>query len=178
MAESVNLPGAARTASGVSTLISQVVVSGALTDTPIVAYTVPASLPFQGSMYRFTAFGNTDNTAAANTFNFWLKNNAGTKVATQTFTTAASALTVQPWRIEFLLTYRLSGTGGTFVVASWGQAKSPTFAAAAFPILDQTTTTAQDTTVSHAWTLGMNWTAAVTGNILRADHAAIELVKI
>lgn len=178
MAESVNLPGAGRATVGVTSLISQVVVSGALTDTPILAYTVPGSTPVQGTQYRFTAYGNTDNTAAANTFNFWLKNGAGTKIATLTYTTTTSALTVQPWRVELLLTYRLSGTGGTVIVAANSMSKAATFATGAFQMLDQTATTAQNTTVPHAWTLGMNWTAATSGNILRADHAAIELVKI
>lgn len=165
----VRVPGA------LTILGTQVIVSGALTDTPILVTTIPANLAAANTMMRFTVFGNTDNTAAANTFNFWIKNQAGTKVATLTFTTTAGALTVQPWTVEFLLTYRSIGAAGTFVIAGEGFSKAATFATGAFQYLVQTATTAVDTTAAHNWTIGMNWTAAVAGNILRSDHGIITL---
>lgn len=165
----------ARTPGALSVLGTQVIVSGALTDTPIVTTTIGANVPGVNTMLSFRAYGNNDNVATAGAINFWVKNNAGTKVANLSVATPATAGTLKIWRCDFYLTYRAIGTLGTFIIGGDGFSQAPAFGTISFPHLDQTATTAIDTTVAHNWTIGMNWTAALAGNILRADHAEIFL---
>lgn len=177
-----------RQADGVAALAAQVITpAGAAGDASILTYTTPADVPNIGTVLRFVAQGNTDNGTTAGTLNVWIKNNAGTKIGTMSFTTTVTAKTLAPWRMEFLLTYRASGATGAVILAGSGIASGAyagttavTFANIlnGFPLLTQTATTAQATNVGHTWSIGMNWTAGVATNIGRCDHAVIEIAKL
>lgn len=168
-----------RQSDGVASLASQVIVTNSIADTSILAYTVPADVPAVGTVLRMKAYGNLDNSAVATSFNVWVKNNAGTKVATLTFATPAVAQTLRTWEAEFMVTWRTTGVG-TIVMAGNGSSNATVTItmAANFPRVVQTATTAYTTTVANTFTLGMNWTAAAATNIGRCDHAVMEFSKL
>lgn len=160
-----------------TTLTAQVVASATAADTNILTLSIPASQLRVGSQFSTDIYGNADNALNGGTINVWLKIGT-TKIATLSVVTATTAQTVKGWSARFIFTVRSIGATGTVIAAASGSFSSATAIAAELPMSIATVATTTDTTSAQTLTLGMNWTAAVSGNIVRCDHANIALVKL
>lgn len=177
MSETVNLPVATQLPGGLRSATGGANVTSIITLANIVQYSVPANTPVQGTIYRFTAIGNSDNTATAGTLTWQISDSSGV-FSSLTLATPTTAQTLKDWKVEFLVTYRTVGATGSYVVSATGYSQAVAFGASSFLSLDQTTTTTINTTVNHNWTLSIKFPPATAGNNMRGLHGAMELVKI
>ncbi len=98
-----------------------------------------------------------------------LKLNAVTIV---TITTPLGTVTDAHFFAEFLFTVRSIGASGSFVFAGHGTSSSGVMAGAAIA------PTAIDTTAAQNFTVTMQWSNALAGNIVRLDQALTEIVSL
>jgi hypothetical protein len=163
---------------GVASITAQVSVSAVTTVTPIVSYAIPANMLTAGSNFAIVATGTVDNAAASPTFN-WSVRLGGVVIATIAIASVTTATTAKAWRAEGLMTCRVAGTSGKIVgsLAVVNEIAS-TFTGAVN--LDSPVVNAGvfNTTLAQTLDLTMNMGAAAAGNIMRAEIATVELVRL
>jgi len=173
------IPGPSyRTPGGVNAITSQAAVSAVATVTNAVSYIIPANTLAAGSSYRIAASGTVDNSAASPTFN-WVLRLGGVTLATVSVPSVTTAGTGKAWKAEALLTCRLAGASGKVVGSIQVTNEiATTFTAAVnidSPIVNAGTF---NTTLAQQIDMAMFMGTAVAANVMRAEVALVELVRL
>lgn len=166
-----------RTPGGVSALTAQVASTIVATPQVIIAYVIPANTAAVGTTYRVNVTGTGDNTAASPTFTFGVRL-GGTTIATAVIPSITAAGTGKAFTVEALLTFRSVGATGTAVAAVAALNELATAFTGAVnidsPAAAATVNTTAGLTLDLVFTLG----AATAGNLIRAELATVELVRL
>lgn len=156
---------------------AQVTMSGTVTPTVSITYTIPAGSAVAGTTYEIYASGTIDNTATSPTFIFSLRL-AGVVIATVTIASITAASTLKAFSALGYLTFRTVGGTGTVVgsLAILNEAAGTIIGAVNIdsPVVSGTTV---NTAVGLALDLESHLGAATAGNIVRTELAEVALVK-
>ena len=161
---------------GKASLTAQSVMSGTVTPTVMLSYTIPANSAVVGTTYVIQSSGTIDNTAASPTFNFVLRL-AGTTIATVVIASITAAATLKSFSIIGILTFRTTGATGTVAGSLAVLNEAAGTIVGAVNVDAPALTKAANTTVGLAFDGAAFLGAATAGNIVRTEVAVIELVK-
>ena len=173
------IPGPSyRTPGGVNALTTQASVSAVVTVTNVINYVIPASTPAVGTTYGVRSSGTVDNSAASPTFN-WSLRLGGTSIATVQVPSVTTATTAKAWRLDALLTFRVVGTSGKVVGSiSLVNEIAATFTAAVNIDSSIVNAAVFNTTLAQTLDVVMFMGTAVAGNVMRAETATVELIRL
>lgn len=177
--------GVKQTLSGViytttaSTTVANTVTETTLVGSGVGTDTLPTNFLVAGKTVRVSAWG-VYSTTGTPTLRYRVRMGgiAGTVVLDTAAQTTASGVTNRGWRVDGLITCRTTGAGGTVFGQGSSTVSSAAFAAASGTWdMENTATTAIDTTAAQQVVLSAEWGTASASNTITCSNFMVEVLN-